>query len=363
MSVRIGVVGTGMIGRDHVRRLTRSLAGARVTAVADVDGARARAVAAALPVPARVLASGLEVVADPDVDAVLVASWGGSHEEYVIAAIEAGKPVFCEKPLADTAAACRRIMDAEVAAGRRLVQVGFMRRYDAGYRAMKQVVDSGRIGAPLLMHCAHRNPSVPGHYTRENAINDTAVHEVDVVRWLFGEEIVAVRVIVPRRNRNSGDLQDPLLFLMETASGAVVDDEISLNIRYGYDIRGEIVGEEGTVALADPGPVVVRHAGTTGGRVPADWQERFARAYDVELQEWVDGVAAGLPAGATGPSSWDGCAAQVVCDAGLVALNEGGGLVPVTLPDAPALYRAAPPDRAPDLAPDVAPDVARKAVS
>ena len=336
MTVRIGVIGTGMIGQDHIRRLTHTLAGARVVAVTDVDVPRAQEVAAGLPVPARALPTGHDVVADPEVDAVLVTSWGGSHEEYVVASIEAGKQVFCEKPLADTAAAARRIMDAELAAGRRLVQVGFMRRYDAGYRAMKDVVDSGRIGAPLIMHCAHRNPSVPGHYTRENAVNDTAVHEVDVVRWLFGEEIVAVRVLVPRASRHGGDLQDPLVLVLETASGALVDVEISVNIRYGYDIRGEIVGEDGTVALADPGPVVVRTGGAFSGRVPVDWRERFARAYDVELQEWVDGVAAG--AAPAGPGSWDGFAAQVVCDAGLVALGEGGDRVPVTLPERPDLY-------------------------
>jgi myo-inositol 2-dehydrogenase / D-chiro-inositol 1-dehydrogenase len=336
MTVRIGLIGTGMIGADHVRRLTYVLAGSQVVAVSDVDAARAAEVAGALPVPARVHATGREVIADPDVDAVVVASWGGSHEEYVVASIAAGKPVFCEKPLADTAAACRRIVDAEVTAGRRLVQVGFMRRYDPAYRAMKEVVASGVIGTPLMMHCTHRNASVPAHYTRANAINDTAVHEVDLVRWLFEEEIVGVRVLVPRRNRHGGDLQDPLVLVMETESGALIDDEISVNIRYGYDIRGEVVGEQGTVALPDSAPVVVRREGAFSGRVPVDWRERFVRAYDVELQEWVDGVAAGLPP--AGPTAWDGYAAQVVCDAGLVALDAGGDRVPVELPVRPDLY-------------------------
>ena len=137
-----------------------------------------------------------------------------------------------------------RIMDAEVAHGSRLVQVGYMRRYDPAYRAMKEVVDSGQIGAPLIMHCGHRNPSVPGYYKKESAIVDTAVHEIDLVRWLFGEEIVAVRVLTPRKSKNGGDLQDPMIIIFEMASGAIVDVEVSVNIRYGYDIRGEIVGEE-----------------------------------------------------------------------------------------------------------------------
>jgi myo-inositol 2-dehydrogenase/D-chiro-inositol 1-dehydrogenase len=335
-TVRIGVIGTGMIGQDHIRRLTHVLAGAQVVAVSDVDTTRAQAVAAALPVPARAHPGGQEVIDDPDVDAVLVTSWGASHEEYVVAAITAGKPVFCEKPLADTVDACERILDAEMATGHRLVQVGFMRRYDPAYRAMKAVLDSGDLGAPLIMHCSHRNPSVPDHYTRDMAILDTAVHEVDVVRWLFGEEIVATQVLIPRKSKNGGDLQDPLILIMELQSGAIVDDEISVNIRYGYDIRGEIVAEDGTVALADNNPVTIRRHGTVSGAVPADWRERFLRAYDIELQEWIDTITAGLQP--TGPTAWDGYAAQAVCQAGLRALNEGVR-IEVPLRAKPDLYK------------------------
>jgi myo-inositol 2-dehydrogenase/D-chiro-inositol 1-dehydrogenase len=229
--------------------------------------------------------------------------------------------VFCEKPLATTQEACSRIIDAEVALGRRLVQVGYMRRYDPAYQAMKAVIDSGDIGAPLLVHSRHRNPSVPDHYTREMAITDTAVHDFDTVRWLLGEEFVAATVLTPRRSRHGGDLQDPLLILLESENGTLVDVETSVNIRYGYDIRGEVVGEDGTVSLADPNPVVVRRDGAFTGRVPGDWRERFLRAYDVELQAWVDVVASG--GGATGPSSWDGYAAAVVSDAAVEALRSG----------------------------------------
>ena len=115
----------------------------------------------------------------------------------MLACIAAGKPVFCEKPLATTQDACQRIVEAEVAAGRRLVQVGFNRRYDPAHRALKQAIDGGAIGAPLLAHCAHRNASVPEHYTRDMSIADTAIHEIDELRWLFGTEITAVQVLTP----------------------------------------------------------------------------------------------------------------------------------------------------------------------
>jgi len=334
MTLKVGVIGTGMIGQDHIRRITQVLAGAEVVAVSDANPDVAHEVAAGLK-NATVHATGHELIDDPNVDAVIITSSGPTHEEYVVASIAAGKPVFCEKPLATTTEASRHIMDVEVAHGSRLVQVGFMRRYDAAYRALKHTIDSGAVGAPLMYYSGHRNPSVPASYTKDMAIIDTAVHDFDVTRWLLGEEFAAIRVIAAKPNSHGGELLDPLLMILETESGVLVNVETSVNIRYGYDIRGEVVGEDGTVALADRGPVVLRSANHVGVAVPADWRERFIDAYDVEFQEWINAVAAGE--GATGPSSWDGFAAQVVCDAGVEALHSGER-IEIELGDKPALY-------------------------
>ncbi len=336
MTLRIGVIGTGMIGRDHIRRMSTVLHGAQVTAVSDVDADVAARVGAG--VGATVHATGEEVIGDPRVDAVVVCSWGPTHEQYVLASIAVGKPVFCEKPLATTQQAGLRIVEAEVAHGSRLVQVGYMRRYDAAYRALKAVLATGEIGTPLLMHCAHRNASVPSFFEKEMAITDSAVHEIDMVRWMFDQEITAARVLVPRRSRNGGTLQDPLLLILEMADGVLVDVELSVNIRYGYDIRGEIVGENGTAALGSLSPVSVRRASQVSTPVPADWRQRFLRAYDVEFQEWIDSIAdGGQP---VGPSAWDGYAAAVVSDAGVEALRSGDR-VEVRLAEKPKLYLAA----------------------
>ena len=337
MNVKVGVIGVGMIGQDHIRRITGVLSGGAVVAVTDVDAARAGQVAAGLP-GARVHPSAEDLIADADVDGVLVASWGPAHEDQVIAAISAGKPVFCEKPLAPTLRACQRILDAEMAAGRRLVQVGFMRRYDAGYRALRAALDDGSIGAPLMMHCVHRNRSVPPYgFTTEMIITDSAVHEIDIVRWLFDSEIVAASVLKPRRTANApADLHDPLIILLELASGVLVDDEVFVNAGYGYDIRGEIVGESGTAALADLSEATVTAAGRTN-RVPVDWRDRFVHAYDEELQDWLNAVAGGT---CTGPSTWDGYAAAAVADAALAALRTGHRTA-VSMPGRPDFYAEA----------------------
>ena len=345
MTIGVGVIGTGMIGQDHIRRITQVLTGGAVVAVNDVDQARAGQVAAGLAgvgLPsvglrgATVHASAQGLIADARVDAVLVASWGAAHEEQVLAAIAVGKPVFCEKPLAPSQGACLRIIDAEMARGRRYVQVGFMRRYDAGYQAMKAALADGGIGAPLLMHCVHRNPSMPPYgFATEMLITDSAVHEIDLVRWLFDEEIAAVTVLKPRRTSKAADgVQDPLIIVLEMVSGVLVDDEVFVNAGYGYDIRGEVVCESGTVALGDGAGVSVSAADRRSVSVPADWRERFIRAYDAELQDWLTAVAAGT---STGPSSWDGYAAAVVADGAVAALRTGQRIA-VALPERPDFY-------------------------
>jgi myo-inositol 2-dehydrogenase/D-chiro-inositol 1-dehydrogenase len=335
MTVRVGVIGTGAIGQDHIRRITEVTPGGQVVAVTDVDISRAGQLAAGLP-GVRLHRTGQDLIADSDVDAVLVTSWGATHEEYVLAAIAAGKRVFCEKPLAPTADGAMRIVDAEMAAGRRLVQVGFMRRYDPSYITLKDALDAGQAGAPLLMHCAHRNPSAPPYgFTTDMIISDSAVHEIDLVRWLFDEEIAATSILWPRRTSRAGEgLHDPLVVLLEMASGILVDVEMFVNAGYGYDVRAEVVGEAGTLALADTGEVTVTQQGRRGSRVPANWRERFGRAFDAEFTDWLRAVATGTT---TGPGSWDGYAAALVADHCLRAQSTGSR-VAVAIPECPDFY-------------------------
>jgi myo-inositol 2-dehydrogenase/D-chiro-inositol 1-dehydrogenase len=200
---------------------------------------------------------------------------------------------------------------------------------------VKKALDDGAIGVPLLAHAIHRNAGVPDFFRGEMSLTDSLVHEFDIFRWLFDSEIVAVTVIPVRASPLAADgLRDPQVAVLQMVGGEVVTVESFVNCRYGYDVRCEIVGSLGTVSLENPRTSVLVTAGRRSEAVPADWQERFADAYTVELQSWVAGLAAGTVGG---PSTWDGYAATAVAEAA-VRSYAAGGRVEVVLADKPALY-------------------------
>jgi myo-inositol 2-dehydrogenase / D-chiro-inositol 1-dehydrogenase len=333
MTLGIGVVGTGQMGRYHVERLAGGVPDAAVVAVSDVYVEGAKQVAD--QVGARAYSDGHELIADDQVQAVLIASPGFTHEEFTLACLAADKPVLCEKPLAPTIDACLRVLEAEAAKPRRLIQVGFMRRYDDGFRALKAATDAARVGRPLLLHCRHRNAAVPPGFTSDMMITDSVVHDIDVTRWLLGQEIVAATVFKARPSSLAPEgLQDPQMVMLETSGGVLVDVESFVTCQFGYDIRYELVGESGTLALGEHAGVQVRAEGGHHGPIPADYRERFGEAYQNELQEWVSGVLRGE---VTGPSAWDGYATTAVAEAAVESLTKGGR-VAVELVERPALY-------------------------
>lgn len=335
MTLRIGIIGCGAIGQDHARRLHFKLSGASVVALNDINLEATQAFSTASGIHAKVYAHYQDVIQAPDVDALLVASWGLAHEEQVLTCIAAGKPVFCEKPLATSAAGGLRIVEAEVQHGKPLVQVGFMRRYDAGYRALKKTIDDGTIGNVLMAHCAHRNPDVPSNYGGDMGITDTHVHEIDVLRWLLNDDYVTAQVVQGRKSRNAqGDLHDPIMVLLETQQGIRIDTEIFVTCRFGYDIQCHVVGETGVASLPEPATVALRSAGRQSTGILMDWKQRFIDSYDVELQEWLLDTQAGV---VRGPTAWDGYFASATAEA-CVEARHSQQIVPIRIAERPAFY-------------------------
>jgi myo-inositol 2-dehydrogenase/D-chiro-inositol 1-dehydrogenase len=318
--LRVAVIGVGVMGSFHVDALSRRVRGARVTVVNDYFPDKAAHVAAA--VGARVVDDPLAAIADPEVDAVLVASPGDAHEGQVNACLDRGVPVLCEKPLTTDVASAYGIVQREAALDRALVQVGFMRRFDTEYAALRELIASGGLGSPLMVHCTHRNQMVPDHFTSEFMIRDCVVHEVDVARFLLDEEIATVQVVRGAATAAApAGVSDPMLVIFEMVSGRIVTDEVYVRSRIGYEVRTEVVGEAGVATIGlDQHLQVKATDGRWGGTTAPGFVERFATAYETELQRWVDAARRGT---VDGPGAWDGYAAAAVCEAGVEAVRTG----------------------------------------
>lgn len=333
MELKIGVIGAGAIGCEHIKRLHNKLQGCKVVAVSDVFEESAKK--AASLANAKVYTDGEALINDPDVDAIVVTSPGFAHKESVLQAVKAGKPVFCEKPLATTAEDAKSVVDAEIAGGKHLVQVGFMRRYDIGYKQVKSLLDTGDFGEPLMLHCTHRNQEVGTNYNTPMAVHDTAIHEIDVLHWLVNDDFESVQVIMPRTTKNAHDeLIDPQLMIMKTKKGITVDLEVFVNCQFGYDINCEVVCESGSIKMPAPSFPVVRKDAKISTAIETSWINRFIDSYDVELQDWIDCAKRGI---VNGPTAWDGYLASVTADA-LVKAQTSGEIEKVVTGEKPEFY-------------------------
>lgn len=323
MSLGVGVIGTGVMGAEHARLLREVTSGAHLAAVCDADESRAHAAAKG----AAVFTDALALITSDKVEAVIVASPDATHAGYALACLAAGKPVLCEKPIAATAAEGLRIVEAEVALGRRLVTVGFMRRFDPGYVEMHTARLAGTVGTPVLLHNIHRNVSAPDWFTGAMAVTNALVHEIDISRWLLGSEMVTAQV-------TSVPGGDPMLVTMQTDKGEVVSTEVFMNAAYGYHVQAQLVGRSGTIELAAPNRTVVNHAASHSCSFPPNWVPRFAEAYRLQMQAWVDRQRDGRSVGA---SAWDGFVTTSIAEQIVGVLASGDRLL-LTSYTRPALY-------------------------
>ena len=333
MTVRLAVIGAGIMGADHARIVAEDLPGATLQVVCDMDQARAAAVAEAT--------GAIDVATDPeaviarnDVDAVIVASPDFTHAPLSLACLKAGKKVMCEKPLSQSSAECLEVMAAEQASGARHVMLGFMRRYDPAYRQMRAALAKGVLGRALMLHNWHRNGTTPAaDFTGAMAITNSAPHEFDILRFVLGTEATSISANQPTR---SDDKVAPVVMVLETAQGQLVTIEVNNNAAYGYDVKAELVGEAGSIATNHVAYTQLdKEAAKTLGHDP-DWRDRYAEAYRLQNRAFLAWVQGGsYPELAS--SAWDGYAAAVIAETGVKAL-ETGARHPIELVTKPEFY-------------------------
>ncbi|MGA0945072.1 MAG: Gfo/Idh/MocA family protein [Candidatus Nanopelagicales bacterium] len=325
----VGVIGAGNIGTSHARSLSREVAGAQLSWLYDADVARANALAA--EIGARVAPPVEQLIASSD--AVVIASPDALHAEQALICLDAQRPTLCEKPLAPTVSEATSVVDAEIDLGQRLISLGFMRRFDPGYVALKESLSS--IGQPLIVHNVHRNEYAPYGLTTSGTLTNSAIHEIDINRWLLDDDYATVQVVAgkPGPRTPEGEL-DPILMLLTTRGGVIVEVEAFVNAAYGYEVRCEVVGSEGTVEMGDGSYLTRRAQRAVGHEVPELWLGRFEDAYRRQLQAWVDATRVGTTSGAT---AWDGLLATITANAAVTAITYGPQSI--ELPERPSLYR------------------------
>src|SRR5215218_3685952 len=323
------------MGSIHAENLHTRVATARLAAVSDVDAERAGKLAEQYG-SAAVFTDGAEMIRDENVEAVVVASPDPTHAPLVLECLKNKKPVLCEKPLADSVDAALKVVEAEAELGRKLVQVGFMRRYDPQHVAAKEALDSGSVGAPVVFKGWHRNADLDPGIDSEWVIINAMIHDIDSARWFIEEEIEEVYV----RGKNTApklgeDVWDVQLVQFSTTGGRVGSLETNVVAHYGYEVGVEVVCERGVVRTEMPSGAIVRQERAATRRVTEGWYDRFRTAYETEVREWVESVASGVP---TGSDAWDGYASLIVADACIASLRSGTPHEVAKL-EVPSLYR------------------------
>lgn len=325
--LRIGIIGTGIMGSGHARYLTNDVDGAQVSALADMDQTRTQALSDELGGDIAQYSEAKDFFANADVDAFIIASPDALHVEHLRLAINRGLPTLCEKPLATNIADAREIAaevkEFEKSVGKSLIHFGFMRRFDPSYLEVKRLIETGHYGQPLFLRTATRNVHSAG-ITTEGLLTNIAVHEFDVLRWLFKSEWESVSVHYPKSSSLSPEgLADPIMFMATLKNGILVSADIVANNNYGYDVRTEVVCERGSIEIGIHGDVITRAnhiAGVNkGGAMDDNWIPKFTQAYIGELKAWVEGIKLGSPHPDLATVD-DGLAATEACEMGLAAL-------------------------------------------
>ncbi|MDP2999188.1 MAG: inositol 2-dehydrogenase [Bryobacterales bacterium] len=310
MSVKklnVGIIGAGRIGKVHADTIAFRLPEATAVAIADLNRKAAEDVAARCGIP-KVAESSEEILADPRIEAVLICSSTGTHADLVVQAAEAGKHIFCEKPIDHSLAKIDRALAAVAKAGVKL-QIGFNRRFDANFARVRQAVASGEIGTPHLMHIVSRDPAPPPvSYVKVSGgiFLDMTIHDFDMARFLIGDEVeevyTAAGVMVDPEIGKAGDL-DTALVVLRFKSGVIGTIDNSRKAVYGYDQRVEILGSQGSIATGNcyPNQALISTATEVRRDLPLNFfMDRYTESFANELRAFVGAVLEDKPTPVTG---------------------------------------------------------------
>lgn len=324
MTVRFALLGAGRIGKVHAKAVTAN-PGARLVAVADAMTEAATVLAAQYGAEVRSIDA---IEAASDIDAVIICTPTDTHADLIERFARVGKAVFCEKPIdLDVARvqACLRVVDETGAT----LMVGFNRRFDPHFQAVKKAIDTGQIGAVEMVTIVSRDPGAPpADYVKRSGgiFRDMTIHDFDMARFLLGEEIDSVSaqasVLVDPAIGTAGDYDSASVMLI-TASGKHASISNSRRATYGYDQRIEVHGSKGAVAAENQRPVSIEIANASGYTRPPlhdFFMTRYTEAYANEISTFIDFVESKSPAT---PSGIDGLIALALAEAALKSVREG----------------------------------------
>ncbi len=324
MTLRFGLLGAGRIGKVHAKAVTGN-AMAKLVAVADAMAPAAEAIAAQYGCEVRSIA---EILAASDIDAVVICTPTDTHADLIEQFTKAGKAVFCEKPI-DLSLTRVKACLSVVRANKGTLMVGFNRRFDPHFMAVRAESAKGSIGAVEMVTITSRDPGAPpvDYIKRSGGIfRDMTIHDFDMARWLLGEEITEVSamaaVLIDPAIGVAGD-SDSVQVMLKTASGKMAVISNSRRATYGYDQRIEVHGSKGVVSAENQRPVSIEVANGSGYTRPPlhdFFMTRYTEAYAAEIAAFIETVGV---MGAASPSGEDGLLALALAEAALLSVKEG----------------------------------------
>ena len=301
--VNVGIIGAGRIGQVHAKSILTGVPDAKILAIADPYIKPEVAEWAKTVGIENVWSDHRKILEDPRIDAVLICASTDQHASLSLEAIAAGKHIFCEKPIDQSIAKIEEVKAALAASPKKLVyQVGFNRRYDHNYRAMRKAVADGKIGEVQFVRISSRDPEPPpAQYVKGSGgmFMDMMIHDLDMVRYLSGLEIVEVYAqgacLVDPAIGEAGDV-DTVTITLKLSNGALATIDGSRKAVYGYDQRGEVFGSKGCVINAndsDSNIVLSTVEGVTAEKPLWFFLERYMGSYQAEVREFIDCVKNG----------------------------------------------------------------------